>query len=132
MSFLWGGREKFEKDDNTIRGVYKLNPSNFSLKAVYYNSILQILPGYDTEEHYKQKGGLCYTANKILGDYIEFFFSDEEYTETLMAKGGVIYQSELTRNSFIEYVFFNYPYSGYKTESFIQKGDIAFVLEVTE
>jgi len=132
MSFLWGGREKFEKDDNTIRGVYKLNPSFGFIDKKKYFGIAELEYTYisfNFEDSIKSFGGGLLSNILTKSSYQRNFFTGENFTETTVSLGGGLVSFDLTRDSFDEYVFIKYPFTGYKVESVKSYGGIAFVLE---
>jgi hypothetical protein len=129
MSFLWGKKDEFEKDNNTVRGVYKLNPS---LNYLYKRT--QLNPPYDPYiylnksygESINSYGGICFKTEKELNDYTEYRFWHSEYTETINSLGGIAFTTDKVYNDYIEYVFLHYPYIGYKQDVITSYGGIVF------
>lgn len=135
MGFLWGKKDEFEKDNNTIRGVYKLNPSfGFIDKKKQYE-----MPVIEYTEHYYSdnygiKGDMVYLKPEVtLGKYIEYYFGSESYEDSYEILGGMIYGNlSVIKSSYIEYRFLSYPYTGYMSDPYVLKGDVVYTFEVIE
>jgi hypothetical protein len=134
MSFLWGGREKFEKDDNTIRGVYKLNPffGKISKTKKYIFPFIYNLNVSDSDS-IELFGGIPNTVYSIIQNelsvmkYRHFFIPTEDIT----VLGGIAYENELKvlRNSFVITRYIHYPFSDYITESTDVCGSVIFIVK---
>jgi hypothetical protein len=135
MGFLWGKKDEFEKDNNTLRGAYKLNPSfGFIDKKKYFEVPIIVI----TNKHYEETfsgfgGGMCYESNVSYSDFVEYFFGHEYNEDTLdNIFGGVAYKSEVTYSSYIEYRFFHLPFSGGYTDTMDNiLGGMVYKSEVT-
>jgi hypothetical protein len=134
MSFLWGGREKFEKDDNTIRGVYKLNPSFGFIDKIkqYEMPVITILDKYFEDTLESITGDMVCEINTSYSDYTKYFFGHESFNDTLDIKaGGIISGINVIYNSFVEYRFLHYPYTGGIEENISFGTGAIFLLEYT-
>jgi hypothetical protein len=133
MSFLHGKRDEFEKDANTLRETYRVGASSHSLKKTKMLPKPLFLTPVHITDFYLQHGDICFIPQKQINDFVEYFFEELNITESFCVGGDAIYKNDdVTQISFVEYFFFEYPYTGGIPESYNQKGDVIFTTEVVE
>jgi len=147
MSFFWGKKDEFEKDNNTIREVYSKNCSNGFLMYQKYSKIPVVIIKHkhnynsyeDTDTLLSNCNGLIFNSNVDYSafveysEFVEYTFLHRNYEDVLdELKGGAVYKSDVVYDSFVEYCFLHFPLAGAYSDSLDNLiGGMIFELEVT-
>ena len=135
MSFFWGKKDEFEKDNNTIREVYSKNCSNGFLMYQKYSKMPVVIIKHNSYEDtlLSNCNGLIFNSNVDYSEFVEYTFLHRNYEDVLdELKGGAVYKSDVVYDSFVEYCFLHFPLAGAYSDSLDNLiGGMIFELEVT-